>query len=620
VLGGREFCYFYVYFGEGRNEEGSTARVMFVPVNVIVRPASVSIRQPSLSTNFDTQDSHLVFLGVSPPKSMSEEADLYAASESQLDKALFSSNDVLQSSNEVLYGNVADLTIQLAILGCTNTAANLVGRLNNYDWYHGQQVIVRPLYILWDQINHWPDGEKQRLRESIQEERRRAAEKKVKNEQGEETAKKIKLEVDDSPITDKDIKRGVDDLYYSYSKCWWYPERPYLWAYPGVHVPPSPHDRNISLSAGEMKQKIKDLISAAEGKLKGAEPTDPSAALVSALELRIKMKEKSAVDDDNVPSERDILTMIAKNLNRRSQMSELIQSRRAWPMLRSGALLDILGINKSKVDLFARQLEEAITERMAKGRRLLPDLSTKELVELINTNSRTSPASIKYYEQMDVDVPTTILRDPALPALIQETEQRLGTKLPEDFKEYLSITNGNDPAWGGIIQEAPIWRCEDIRWISDKEDYFSDMCVDIPANMASITNDISGDGLDWPHVGKSLIVGREDVDHIFLIAPESIEQVKDKVRSILGSEDEKVTRKIKDSVEHAVRDFAGSMQEFEKLDWCCVLWSEQMEAFKSFKAYLRHVAEWSGRSDDDRDLWNLGYREFFGYMLVDQKS
>jgi hypothetical protein len=550
---------------------------------------------------------------------MLEEADKAAASEPQRDKALFPWSDVLQSSNEMLYEKITDLSIQLAILGYTDTAADLIGKLNNYDWYHCREGIIWPLHILWDQINHWPDGEKERVRESIQDERKRAAEKKVNNEQGDEAAKKVKLEVDESPITDEDIKREVDDQYYSYSKCWWYPERPHLRS--DVHVPPSPHDRNDNLSAEEMKQTIQDLISAAERKPEEAGRANPSAALVSALELRIKLKETSTVDDDSIPSEYDILTLIAKDLNGRKYMSELLQSQRVWPLLRQGALLDILGINKSKVDLFARQLEKAVTERMVKGRQPLSDLSIKESVELINKNTRTNPDSVEFYEQMGVDVPSTILRDPASAALIHETEQRLAIKLPEDFKEYLGITNGNDAAWGGIIQEAPIWRCEDIRWISDKEDYFSDTCCDIPANMSSITREISGDALDWPHVGKSLIVGQEDVDTIFLIAPESVEQVKKKVKSILGNEDEKITRKIKDNVELAVKDFAGGMEEFEKLDWCCVLRQDaETEAFKSFKAYLRHVADRSGRSENDKDLWNLGYQEFFGYMLVDEKT
>jgi hypothetical protein len=544
-----------------------------------------------------------------------------SADESRPDKPLFSRADVLRSSNETLYGKISDLAIQFAILGYTDTASSLLGKVNKHDWYHRRDGIVRPLHVLWDQINNWPHGELDRVKDSIQDGRRRVAEKKVTNEKGNETQKKVKLEVDESPITDEDVKKNVDDLYYSYAKCWWYPERPHLWAYPGVEVPPSPHDPTVELSIEELKKRIADLISGAKGFLKGAEPTNPAAALVSALELRIKLKEKDGAAD-GVPSEEEILEMIAKNLNGRSQISELIQSRRAWPMLRDGALLRILNIDKKKVDRFAEQLDEAVTERFETGRQAFTNLSIKELVQIINTNTLTNPDSVNYFYERDVELPSTILHDPAPLSLLDETEKRLATTLPEDYKEYLSIANGNEPAFGGIIMEAPLWKCEDIRWIADDEDYFSDLCVTIPAEMSSITHQISNDGLDWPKIGKGIIIGQEDIDNTFLIAPETVERVKEKVRSILESNDENVTQEVKDSVMRTVEDFAGSMEEFETLDWCCVTWASggavQMDGYKSFKAYLSHVAEKSAKAE--KDVWNLGYREFFGYLLVNEEQ
>ncbi|KAH7070463.1 hypothetical protein BKA63DRAFT_518477 [Paraphoma chrysanthemicola] len=535
----------------------------------------------------------------------------------QSQKPLFSRTDVLRSTNETLYGQVADLAIQLAILGYTETASALIGRLNKHNWYHGRHAIIAPLHVLWDQIDAWPDGEMDRVKEDIQYERKEAAEKKVVNEKGEETGKKIKLDVDERPISKEDIKKSVDDQYDSYSKCWWYPERPRLWTSGRVEVPPSPHDRSLDLSVEELKKRIADLISATKGELNGKEPTDDAAALVSALELRIKLKEKDASTED-VVSENDILGMIAKKLNGRNQISELIQSRRAWPLLRDGVLLNILNIDKTKLDQFSEQLLDAVTERFDNGKQVSDNISIKDLVETINTNTRTNPESVTYFHEGDREVPDTILRDPAPASLIEETEKRLGTTLPADYKEYLSVTNGNDPAFGGIIMESPIWKCEDIRWIADDEDYFSDLGVDIPAEMASIMHQIHNDGLAWPKIGKSLIIGQEDIDNIFLIAPESVERVKEEVRSIMESKDEKVTQEVKDSVTRMVEDFAGSMEEFNKMEWCCVTWASggaaEMTGFKNFKAYLSHVAESSKRVE--KDLWNVEYDEFFGYLLV----
>ncbi|KAF2030624.1 hypothetical protein EK21DRAFT_88747 [Setomelanomma holmii] len=554
--------------------------------------------------------------------------EIIAAHEPQPEKPLFSRTDVLRSPNEDLYSKISNLAIQFAVLGYTDTAANLISKLNKHNWYHGQRAVIRSLHVLWDQIGRWPDGELDRVRQSIQDERKRAAEKKVTNDDGEETGKKVKLEVDDSPITEEDMKKNVDDLYHSYAQCWWYPERTHLWFYGGEDVPPSPHDQKVDLSDEEILHRISDLISAVHGfeepnkypdAVKGKETIEPASALVSALELRTKLEEDNAAAD-GTPSAQEILEMIAKPLDGRSQISVLTESRRAWPMLRDGALLRILGIKKEKVDRLAVELEEAVTERFEKGRQSFPDMSINELVQLINTNTLTNPDSTESFYERNIEVPSTILHDPASASLIEETEKGLATTLPDDYKEYLSITNGNDPAFGGIIMEAPLWKCEDIRWFKDDEDYFYDLCIDIPANMSSITHQTANDGLDWPKIGKGIILGQEDIDNTFLIAPDTVERVKEKVRSLLESQDEKVTQEVKDSVKRAVENFAGSMEEFNKLDWCCLTWASggavQMDGYKSFKAYLSYVAEKSAKVE--KDIWNLGYKEFFGHTLVEE--
>jgi hypothetical protein len=89
------------------------------------------------------------------PGNMSEEVPhQFSVSESYPDKPLFCRNEVLQTSNEVLYEKLKTLAIQFGILGYTDTAANLIGTLNNHDWYHRRHTVVRPLHILWDQKHH----------------------------------------------------------------------------------------------------------------------------------------------------------------------------------------------------------------------------------------------------------------------------------------------------------------------------------------------------------------------------------------------------------------------------------------------------------------------------------
>jgi hypothetical protein len=536
---------------------------------------------------------------------------------------LFHRDNVLRCPNETLHCKIAVLAIQLALLGHSETASSLISKLNKHDWYHTYSNRVRPLHLLWDLIGQWPEGELTRIHEAIQDRRQQEAKKKVIGDEGDETGKKVKLEVDESPITDEDVKKYVTKMYRSYATCWWYPERPHLWSYAKPEdLPLSPHDPKLKLSAGEVKTRIQSLLEAMEeqkktpGRLRPGAPTIvmPAEALVSALDLRIQLQEMGSTEFADIPSAEDILSRIAKALGERGVIDELVQSQRAWSLLKDGILLKLLNINKPKLDLFASQLEDAITSRLETGRQNPPTPSIASLLD----NTLTHPDSIEWFEQMDRQVPSTILHLPASNTLIDETESRLGTTLPEDYKEYLRITNGNDNAFGGIIREAPLFKCEDIRWIADDEEYFYELTLDIPHNSSQIARALTGDGGAWPNVGKGIIIGEEDIDSTFLIKPDTVKEVKDKVRSILENED--VSEDIKKSLKNAVQDFAGSVEVFEEMDWCLVTWASggaaQMDGHSSFTAYLRHVAEHSKVME--KDCWNLGYSEFVGYRFVEK--
>jgi hypothetical protein len=375
--------------------------------------------------------------------------------------------------------------------------------------------------------------------------------------------------------------------------------------------------------AEEVRKSLRSLVGAIRGEegYQRKEGTDTnrlnlSTALVSALELSVKLREMGEDKDDGMLNEEEMLGMAASQLNEPGMIVALTQSRQAWRLLMDGAMVRLSGLDKGKVDTFAPQLEEAITERLEKGRQSPPARSIKGILEAIDTNTRTHPSSQEWYEEMEQPIPATILHPPASASPISDTEKRLGTTLPADYKEYLSIANGNEAAFGGIINEAPLLKCEDIRWISDNEDYFSDLTVDIPADMFKMVYELYDDALDWPKIGRSIIIGMEDVNITFLVPPEAVAEVKETIQFILNSTEEKVTEEDKNSVRHSVQDFAGSMDDFAKMDWCCVtMMDTEMRTHSSFKAYLRAVAESSRQLP--KDCWNIEYEDFFAYRLVD---
>jgi hypothetical protein len=101
---------------------------------------------------------------------------------------------LLQCSHSNLSYMIARLSTQFAILGKTELAKRLVSKLNNYDYIHGRRRTLLPLHLLWDMQESWPDGEEERVRESIMTERQGGAEKGSDNEGNEPWADSCDLD------------------------------------------------------------------------------------------------------------------------------------------------------------------------------------------------------------------------------------------------------------------------------------------------------------------------------------------------------------------------------------------------------------------------------------------
>lgn len=525
-------------------------------------------------------------------------------------------------TQEELYEYIMTYAIQFAVLGRIETASNLIGKLNKHNWYNHQSHILRPLYILWDLIGQWPDREIDRVKDTIQAGRKMAAHINLRDSQsGEATGKKIRLEVGESPVTMEDVKKHVDESYDQWALSWWYPGRSNHWPSTDVDVIPSPHDRSKLFTVEELKNMLHVLMVAVlnthqyRGPKGGKQPVDLSGALTSALELRIMLREKGVDDDGDVNlGEIHTLKMITGRLDGKDahhQIEKLAQSRRAWPLLKNGALIKAMNIDEFKLDHFAKDFENAITERLEKGKQP-STLTIQQLTQAINTNTLTNPASLAFI----ADRGTNILHNPASASLIAETETRLGTKLPQDYKAYLALTNGNEPMWSGIIDESALSSCEDIRWIKENEDYISEMPANIPGDMYAILSDLDLDpNEEWPQLGNCIIIGSEDVDFTILVPPDTIQACQEKVKEILDSGEVEVTQEIKTSVRAMVKDFAGNMDRWEKLEWCVVSWSDGDcgERYAGFEEYLGSVAK---RGKQKQDMWNLEMGEAYAKYMV----
>jgi hypothetical protein len=540
----------------------------------------------------------------------------------------FSRTKLVQCQQSDFYYMTTQMALQFAILGQTQLARRIVSKLNKYDYFHGHHVALLPMRLLWVQQGMWPDGEEERMRESIIEDRKSHTEEVGEQEEQERAGKHPKIETPERPVTRNDIKAEVIKLASGWAESWYWPDRPRT-PLEELHGRKGNKNKGMALDPSTMTlseahatiQKILTAVENMEPKehkyvQTGAVAMDVSSALVNALDIRLQLgwQDDLLEEIEGLPTVDEILAMIAKNLNSNQQMETLAQSQRAWRILSRGALAEVLDIDAKKLDAYVKEAEQIIDERLANGRQEAPDSTVAELLQEIEHNSQTKKGGIS---GLNSDSVRTLFRDPATVGQIEETEKRLGAQLPADYKDFLSITDGFGAAFSGILFEPPLSPVSNIRWLTDDEDYFTDLFLDIPGRMfRSIRPRNSKDEPDWTKVSKAVQVGSEDIFELWLIRPRVVEDVKTRVNLILNRNDNDYDDKAKTSLRHMVEDFAGSLEKFYALDWAFLTWASggvaSMQAYPSFKAYLTHVAKSGVKGDGDA----LSERKFIGYSML----
>lgn len=177
-------------------------------------------------------------------------------------------------------------------------------------------------------------------------------------------------------------------------------------------------------------------------------------------------------------------------------------------------------------------------------------------------------------EEMGGSSPETLFKQPATNRPISELESRLGISFPQDYKEFLIITNGfgsgdamQDGIFNGYFPKPELWGTDKVAWPS--EDWIA-----LPFWMLKIPREIEDPyrkpSKDWdsalPLLNRVVHVGKRGIDDLWLVHPESAQKAKSAYFKMLENGDDK-QKKI---LYRAMKDFSGSIQGFMKLEWCCV--------------------------------------------------
>ncbi|KKZ63648.1 hypothetical protein EMCG_02089 [[Emmonsia] crescens] len=496
----------------------------------------------------------------------------------------FSRRKLLQSDDSEFVRFISSRAQQFAVLGYIDVAINLVSRLNTHEKYC--KANLQTLWLLWASLGEWPVREEEKLKKVI----------KKKKEESKGSAPGRAEGAEEAIVMMKDVHDEIQAMEDGYAGTWFH----IFTAQSGREQVEGLENKDISNGIQRLLASVEELEPEFRDASTGAAAMEASARLVSALDLRWLLKERG-YEQDGLISVGQLMDMFAKRMEANQQLVYLMQSRRAWGALKDGTLAKTIGVNDQKVYAYANELEETLDERIREGRMKLDHLTMRQMLEILDNNTRTNPESLEDY----IDgPPKSLLHDPASVEEIAEAERKLGIKPPADYKEFLAVTDGFEQSWGGIISDPPLHPVRDIRWLEDDEDYFIDLELEL-----------LGPGFPygmWPTVGKALEIGSEDINNVWLIPPPKVQEVQNRLSEILksGECDDELKKRIVDKME----TFAGGIEGFMRLEWCLVTWASggavSMMSYPSFTAYTRQKVKRSSTGVND----GLRPGRFFGYQ------
>ncbi|OAG19980.1 hypothetical protein CC77DRAFT_1009657 [Alternaria alternata] len=550
-----------------------------------------------------------------------------------------------QCDNDRLFYYTGYIIPELALLGYTDAAGRLISKLNNYDLYHDSYPYRSQgsLWFLWDLRAKedgvlWPDGEEEKVRQAVRNrrakqravtqttQRNKTAAKKRSNQEPNQEPIDIAIQVRppqedpkaslhtvgakeesrDAVMPSDDEAVSLDDIQRE------------------LQLQPNKSDGPSSTT--QMLMNARGIVHNLETAGRTTHVSSVSCDLLEALDLVLAAEEQHGKHENGrgldllgAPSPDELLRWLAYSLGERhSDNWAIAGSRQAWRLYKRGALRQALSIDEAALTAFAHDFEIALIERLTNGRTKpsahlsMPELlkAAEDVTQAIRTDAEVSQNSVRARS-------ASLFDSPAKEEQIAQAETRLGIKLPSDYKNFLQISNGTvGHMWGHPLGDfqPPLHTVDKLRWLDPaEEDYFTGLALDIPARWANWpfaprpTANGYGDYPEHFVIGCASELGFEDIDNVWLIPPSTVTPIKDAVKKLL--EDEDLSELDKNSVRNAVRDFAGSEDEWEQMEWACVTWASGGTAaiffYPGFKAWLERVVEHGSATayvrDEDQD-------------------
>lgn len=303
---------------------------------------------------------------------------------------------------------------------------------------------------------------------------------------------------------------------------------------------------------------------------------------------------------------RELTQMVADRWGR-MMIDALVVAEQLWPYYVRGLLAEAVGVSAEELKSKAESQVGAFSDRLSRGctGTGLEAKTLKELLEIGEKNTRTGP-SVRHQEEMGGGTPETMFKQPATSEQILELESRLGVSLPQDYTEFLATTNGfggsDGSVFNGYYPDPEMFAADEVEWLSEDWIALPFEMLKIPRKIEDPYRKPSPEAWDtaMPLVDRVVHVGNRDIDDLWLIPPELVHKAKSAYLEMLEKGDA-MEKKI---LQRAMEDFAGSMERFMKLEWCCIKNTcgsgPACHVFSNFRSYLESVVDNSGKDKMSR--------------------
>ncbi|KAI1040689.1 hypothetical protein LB505_012238 [Fusarium chuoi] len=227
---------------------------------------------------------------------------------------------------------------------------------------------------------------------------------------------------------------------------------------------------------------------------------------------------------------------------------------------------------------------------------------------LLELERNTKPKSLGYWEEMEQIPPETLFNlPPATDGQISSLEKRLKVTLPDDYKEFLKISNGFGGTWNGFHLDPPLHSVDDVQW--------SDPLFEVP--YVQFHESISGvlaldlpKRDDWPNSGPNIEIGREDVLGTLLITPDCTKAVLEAYDTAFKGPDTSEDDKKQEM--KVIEAHYGSYDKMKKLDWATIEFHDSEDipcgTFRQFlENRLRRTTTVGYPDENSKEAGSLAY-------------